>query len=86
MTLRPLLNMSKQTPFPNQGEIIRYLANAFDLRAGKKQLDDFVRNGDTDYQQRDQILDEVFYKPASKLLDEKIAFTDLRYCCHTCTV
>ncbi|NQZ07290.1 MAG: hypothetical protein HRT35_09020 [Algicola sp.] len=65
--------MSKQNPFPNQGEIIRYLAGAFDLKTSKKKVDEFARAGDIDYRARAQLIDEVFYLPVVKFLDEDIA-------------
>lgn len=65
--------MSKLSPYPNQGVIIRHLASAFDLKAGNKQLDEYVKKGDSDWQLRSRLVDEVFVSPIGKSIDSETA-------------
>ncbi|NQZ11295.1 MAG: hypothetical protein HRT35_29440, partial [Algicola sp.] len=37
--------MNHLSPYPNQGEILRFLAVALDLKAGNKYIDEYARNG-----------------------------------------
>jgi len=59
--------------FPSQGEIIRWIANAFDIKASNKKLDDYARHGDTDYQLRDQMIKEVIYHPIESKISKGLA-------------
>ena len=67
--------MNPSSPFPNQGEIIRYLAVAMDLKANNKDFDDYAKQGDTDFKRREKLLDEVFYARLKPSIGEKLSVT-----------
>jgi len=61
------------SPFPRQGEIIRAIANALGSKLNNKNIDDYVRNGDTDFKLRDKVIDEVVFDPIKKHICSDLA-------------
>lgn len=67
--------MKKQhlKPYPNQGEIIRAIANSINSKGNNRELDRFARDGDYDYHLRGRMIDKVIFQPIKEVVNYEVA-------------
>lgn len=61
------------TPFPAIGELIRFIARAFDVKNTNKKLDNFAQDFNFNWFTENEIVEEGIYEPIKKFVDKDFA-------------
>ncbi|MDP3270079.1 MAG: ankyrin repeat domain-containing protein [Legionella sp.] len=61
------------TPFPAIGELIRFIARAFDVKNTNKKLDNFAQDFNFNWFTENEIVEDGIYEPIKKFVDKDFA-------------
>lgn len=61
------------TPFPAIGELIRFIARAFDVKNTNKKLDNFAQDFNFNWFAENEIVEDGIYEPIKKFVDKDFA-------------
>jgi hypothetical protein len=67
--------MNLDPPYPRIGEALRFLAGALDVKRRNRAVDRLAREGDFDWEQLPQLIDELIREPLARQIDP--AFSEL---------